>query len=108
MRYIYTAVFTPEENGMFSVSFPDLPGCGTCGDDIEDAVNMAKDILCLWLYDMEQDKKVIPPARATHNIPRKNNEFASTITVDTETYHRFYESQATLSHSRQDKMAYVS
>ena len=29
-RYAYPAVFTPEENGQFSVNFPDLESCYTC------------------------------------------------------------------------------
>ena len=44
MKYTYTAVFTPEENGRFSVNFPDLQGCYTSGDDMADAVYMAQDV----------------------------------------------------------------
>ncbi|MFZ5811924.1 MAG: type II toxin-antitoxin system HicB family antitoxin [Thermodesulfobacteriota bacterium] len=29
----YHAIFEPDENGGFSVTFPDLPGCITEGDD---------------------------------------------------------------------------
>ena len=32
-----------QEEGGFVVSYPDLPGCITCGDTIEDAMNNAKD-----------------------------------------------------------------
>ena len=37
MKYVYPAVFTPEDNGQFSVNFPDLESCYTCGDDLGDA-----------------------------------------------------------------------
>ena len=94
MRYAYTAVFAPEENGMYSVSFPDLQGCYTSGDDMADAVYMAQDVLCLTLYDLEQDKRPIPKASNPHEINIKRNEFTSIIVVDTETYRRFYENKS--------------
>ena len=62
MESTYTAIFTPEDNG-FSVEFPDLQGCYTCGDDMADAINMAQDALCLTLYGLEQDSKPIPKVK---------------------------------------------
>ena len=94
MKYAYTAVFTLEENGMFSVKFPDLQGCFTSGDDIADAVYMAQDALCLTLYDLEQDKKPIPKASNPRDIKIADGEFASVVAVDTETYRRFYENKS--------------
>jgi len=94
MKYAYTAVFTPEEKGAYSVRFPDLPGCYTCGDDMSDTVYMAQDALCLWLYDMEQDKKNIPGASSPRDIIITGDEFTSVIAVDTETYRRFYENKS--------------
>jgi predicted RNase H-like HicB family nuclease/post-segregation antitoxin (ccd killing protein) len=94
MKYAYTAVFSPEENGSFSVRFPDLPGCYTSGNDMQDTVNMAQDALCLWLYDMEQDKKTIPTASNPRDIETADSEFTSVVAVDTETYRRFYENKS--------------
>ena len=94
MKYAYTAVFTPEEKGMFSVNFPDLQGCYTSGDDIADAIYMAQDVLCLTLYDLEQDKKPIPKASNPHDIKTSGGEFTSIVAVDTEMYRRFYESKS--------------
>ena len=34
MRYVYPALFTEEEDGKYSVVFPDLEGCYSCGDDL--------------------------------------------------------------------------
>ncbi|MCL2007340.1 MAG: type II toxin-antitoxin system HicB family antitoxin [Treponema sp.] len=94
MKYAYTAVFTPEENGLFSVNFPDLQGCFTSGNDIVDAVYMAQDVLCLTLYDLEQDKKPIPKAKNPCDIKIVAGEFTSIVAVDTETYRRFYENKS--------------
>ena len=54
-KYAYPAVFTPEENGRFSVNFPDLESCYTCGDDMKDALIMAEDALAFTLYDYERE-----------------------------------------------------
>lgn len=75
---------------MYSVNFPDLQGCCTSGDDMADAVYMAQDVLCLTLYDMEQDKKVIPKASNPRDIVTTGEQFTSIIAVDTETYRKFY------------------
>ena len=34
-KYVYPAIFTPESTG-WSIHFPDLEGCYTCGDDLKD------------------------------------------------------------------------
>ena len=94
MKYAYAAVFTPEENGLFSVNFPDLEGCYTSGDDMADAVYMAQDVLCLTLYDLEQNKKPIPKAGNPRNIDIEDGEFISVIAVDTEFYRRYYENKS--------------
>lgn len=38
-----------KEDGGFVVSFPDLPGCITCGDTIEQALSNAEDAKRSWL-----------------------------------------------------------
>ena len=94
MKYAYTAVFTPEESGLFSVNFPDFPGCYTSGDDMADAVYMAQDVLNLTLYDLEQDNKPLPKASKPHKIITTGEQFTSVIAVDTETCRRFYQNKS--------------
>lgn len=38
-----------QEEGGYVVSYPDLPGCITYGDTIEDAMNNAKDAKKAWI-----------------------------------------------------------
>ena len=59
-RYIFPAVFHYEDEGGISVSFPDLPGCFTCGDTDEEAVTMAQDAMGLYLCDLEDGNEPIP------------------------------------------------
>ncbi len=60
--YTYTAIFTQEADGGYSVRFPQLDGCFTQGDDFEDARRNAADAMSLHLYGMEQDSETIPAA----------------------------------------------
>ena len=53
-KYLYPAVFTPEDAG-YSVVFPDLKNCFTSGATLEEAMDMANDVLCLTLYDLEHE-----------------------------------------------------
>ena len=51
-----------QEEGGFVVSYPDLPGCITCGDTIEDAMNNAKDAKKAWIEAaLEEDIKIDEP-----------------------------------------------
>ena len=94
MKYTYTAIFTPEMNGLYSVTFPDLQGCYTSGSDMADAIYMAQDVLCLTLFDLEQDKKLIPAASRPQDVKISEGQFTSVVAVDTETYRRYYENKS--------------
>ena len=67
-KFIYPAVFEPEEVGGYSVSFPDLPGCFTEGDTLEDAFDMARDALGLYLAVLEDEGQTIPAASFPSDI----------------------------------------
>lgn len=66
-KYIYPAVFHYAEDGI-SVRFPDLPGCFTCGDSDEGALEMAKEALALHLYGMEEEGLPFPEPSKVHRI----------------------------------------
>lgn len=59
-EYTFAAVFTREDDGGYSVRFPQLDGCYTQGDDFEEARRMAVDAMSLHLYSMEEDGEEIP------------------------------------------------
>jgi predicted RNase H-like HicB family nuclease len=58
-HYIFPAIFYNDENAI-SVVFPDLPGCLTFGNDMDEAVRMAKDALGGHLLTIEDTKEPIP------------------------------------------------
>ena len=48
MPYRMELVEDPDEGG-FVVSYPDLPGCSTCGETVERAITNAQDAKKAWL-----------------------------------------------------------
>lgn len=92
-KYLYPAVFTKEDVG-YSVNFPDLKNCFTSGSTLEEAMDMANDVLCLTLYDMEQDGQAIPTASTVNSITHDENEFVSLVGCDTIAYRRFFDNKA--------------
>jgi len=88
MKAVYPAVFTPEDGGEFSVYFPDLDGCLTCGDNLEHALEMAQEALGLWLVSMEERKLDIPIASDISQIEVCENEFINHIMVEVNKYRR--------------------
>jgi len=93
-KYVYPAIFTKEENGQYSVDFPDIDGCFTGGDDMADALEMAQDALCLMLYDMEEAEKAIQPASNPKEIKTDKNSFVSLVHCDTMEYRKFYDTKS--------------
>jgi len=93
-KYVYPAIFTPEKEGGYSVLFPDLEGCYTQGDDLPDALEMAKDVLELTLYDYETENKAIPAPSNQKDMKTKNDEFVSLVSADTLNYSRMYNTKA--------------
>lgn len=47
MKISYPAIFKLNEDNLIEVTFPDIFGGVTCGEDIDDAINMAKDLLSI-------------------------------------------------------------
>jgi len=93
-KYLFPAVFTPEPNGGYSVNFPDIESCYTQGDTLEEAYEMAEDVLCLRLYDMEETGKPIPKPSAPNSIIKDDKSFVAIIGADTTEYRMFYDNKA--------------
>ena len=67
-KVTYLAVLEPTENHGYSVFFPDLPGCCSAGDTLEEAEANASEALGLHLYGMEKDGEEIPVPSETPEI----------------------------------------
>ena len=87
-KYVYPAIFTKEENGLYSVEFPDIEGCVTCGDNLADALYMAEDVLAFTLYDYERDGKEAPAPSDPDGIEVSNGSFVNCVLCDTLEYQK--------------------
>jgi len=67
IKFTYLAVFEPSEKG-YSVYFPDLPGCVSYGESLEDAQKQSAEALGLHIYGMEKDGDEIPAPSKTPQL----------------------------------------
>lgn len=93
-QYVYPSIFTPEADGRYSVLFPDLHGCYTCGNDLADAIFMAQDVLAFTLFDLESHGCRIPEPSAKEAIELKDGEFVNYIVCDTLEYSKMHSKKA--------------
>lgn len=68
----FPAIFTEEEDGKYSVNFPDLEACFTCGDNLCDAQSMARDVLELTLKCYKDRGKEIPGPKNERMVLAEN------------------------------------
>ena len=79
MKVIYPVLFYEEKEGGYSVFVPDLSNAlncsaATCGSTLEEAMEMAEDLIAgLVIDEMEADKK-IPKARRIEEVTFKELE----------------------------------
>lgn len=93
-KYVYPAIFTPEKDGAYSIVFPDLESCYTCGDSLEDGIEMAEDALALVLYGYETEYREIPVPSKHDSISLNSCEFVNYIACDTMAYCKIYNNKA--------------
>lgn len=95
-KYVYPAIFTLEEEGGYSIRFPDIENCFTSAATLEEAMEMANDVLCLMLYELEQKGAAIPAPSAVQSVQKlaTGGEFVTLISCDTIAYRRFYDNKA--------------
>ena len=92
MKYVYPALFTPLDNGEYDVRIPDLPGCGTCGKGLAEAIYMAQDAAAMWLWDAENKKEKIPASSKELSVT--GGQFVNWVAADTEEYRRRHDRRA--------------
>lgn len=81
-RFIsYIAVLTKTDDSKYFVDFPDLPGCFTQGDSIEEAICMAQDALAIYYTEKKGE---LPAASSFELIQRANaDSLIQIIAIDT-------------------------
>lgn len=85
----YPVVFHPEEVG-YSVSVPDVEGCFTQGDTIDETLEMIQDAIGLMLEDYEK----IPSPSDPREIQTGGEDFVVVVPFDKVDYNRRHDTRA--------------
>ena len=56
----YKILLHKEVDGGFTATVPVLPGCITYGEDVDDAIKMAKEAIELYIEELQEREEVIP------------------------------------------------
>lgn len=93
-RLFYPAVFQIEEEGGYSVFFPDIQGCNTQGETVEEAYDMAFDALGLTLTYLKENNLDIPQPSKPQDILLDDKQFVVVIQFDMLEYLKKNDSKA--------------
>ena len=91
-KLVYVACFYPcESKPGYTVEVPDLPGCVTEGNSIENAIEMAIDCASGWILDAIESGENIPKASKMKDIKLEYDDgFCSYIILDIDEYERLH------------------
>lgn len=73
---------------------PDLAGCYTQGDTLEQVYEMAFDAIGLYISDLIAENKAIPVASAPNEVPKGPDDFVVLMDFDFEKYSEKYDSRS--------------
>ena len=62
MKYVIVIEPDSQENPDFGVIIPDLPGCYSQGDDLDEAIKNAHEAACLWIDTALDEGMQLPHA----------------------------------------------
>ena len=82
MDYIYPAIFHFNNDGSYTITFPDLPGCISEGKSLGNALTMAQSALSQWIEYLADKKQEIPQASNIGAVRADDGEFVNLIRVD--------------------------
>ena len=93
-KYTYPAVFEKEQEGGYSIYFPDIDGCYTQAEEIAEGIEKAGDALCLMLYELEKQGGPIPKCSNIRDIESSVDDVVTLIACDTKFYRNYFEGKS--------------
>ncbi len=81
-EYVYPAIFHPNDDGSFSITYPDLPGCISEGKTLGNAMYMAQAALTQWIEYLIDKKQSLPEASNLEHLEVDQGEFPSLIRAE--------------------------
>jgi predicted RNase H-like HicB family nuclease len=82
LEYVYPAIFHKNEDGGYTIMYPDLPGCISEGKTLGNAMYMAQSALTQWLNYLIDKKQEIPQTSSSQDITVKKGEFVNLICAE--------------------------
>lgn len=89
MKNVYPVVLIPSKNG-YVVNVPDFDFM-TQGENIVDAIDMARDAISLMGVQYQDEKKELPKPSAISDVQHKENEMVTLVDVDFSAYRKMLE-----------------
>ena len=86
-EYVYPAIFHSNEDGSYTIAYPDLPGCISEGKSLGNAIYMAQSALTQWIEYLTDKKQPIPLASDFEYIKITQEEFINLIRIDIKDSH---------------------
>lgn len=86
MKQAYPVILTLDETG-FTAFIPDF-NINTQGDDLCEAIEMARDAIGLMGIDMEDDKKSLPSPSKLEDVNKDSCDIVTLVDVDFVAYRR--------------------
>ncbi|MDR0991578.1 MAG: type II toxin-antitoxin system HicB family antitoxin [Ruminococcus sp.] len=94
MKYAYPAVLHPAKEGGYWVEFPDLDGCFSQGETIDESIFMAEDAASIWLCGQE-DNRLPAVSPSSYNYKSSDpNDIVTVIRIDTDEYRKKSDNRA--------------
>ena len=85
MLKVYPAIFHEEDNAYW-VEFPDLEGCNSCGDTLEETMENAQEAIGLYLVALLESEQEFPTASDIKDLV--SDGITSYVSVDVDKYRR--------------------
>lgn len=94
-KIYYPVIFHPEsEDGGYSVSVPDIEGCFSQGEDMNEAVAMVQDAMGLMLEEYFDTGRPLPSASAPNAFDLAPGDFVTMVEFDELAYRKRHEREA--------------
>ncbi len=68
MKVIYPVLFYEEEDNQYSVFIPDLDNITTCGENLENAMDMTEELIASVILDKMEDGEKIPKSSKIEDV----------------------------------------
>ena len=91
MKMIYPAILTPcKKKEGYTIAVPDLKGCVSEGDTLEEAIAMGTDAACGYIISEIEDGNELPKPSKQNKFKLKKDELISLVICDTDVYDEKY------------------